>query len=82
MENTETKTEATQGKRLYRSTTNRIFAGICGGFGDYLNVDPVLLRLIWTLVVVSTGIFPGVFAYFIAIFIIPEKITETNSKVK
>jgi phage shock protein C len=69
MENTETKEQ----KRLYRSKTNRIFAGICGGLGEYLDVDPVMLRLVWTLIVVFTGIFPGVIAYFIAIFIVPEK---------
>lgn len=76
MENTETKTETTQEKRLYRSKTNRVFAGICGGLGEYVNVDPVMLRLIWVLIVVFTGIFPGVIAYFVAIFIIPEKIVE------
>lgn len=70
MENTETKEQ----KRLYRSKTNRIFAGICGGLGEYLDVDPVMLRLVWTLIVVFTGIFPGVIVYFIAIFIVPEKV--------
>lgn len=70
MENTETKEQ----KRLYRSKTNRIFAGICGGLGEYMNVDPVMLRLIWTLIVIFTGIFPGVIAYFIAIFIVPERV--------
>ncbi len=61
-------------KKLYRSKTNRIFAGICGGLGEYMNIDPVLIRLIWLLVVVFTGIFPGVLVYIIAIFIIPEKV--------
>lgn len=70
MENTETKEQ----KRLYRSKTNKVFAGICGGLGDYMDVDPVMLRLIWTLIVIFTGIFPGVIAYFIAIFIVPERV--------
>ena len=76
MEHTETKTEPTQEKRLYRSKTNRVFAGICGGLGEYMNVDPVILRLVWVLVVIFTGIFPGVIAYFISIFIIPEKLSN------
>lgn len=59
-------------KRLYRSDTNRIFAGICGGFGEYLNIDPVVLRIVWLLVVIFTGLVPGVVAYIIAIFLIPE----------
>jgi len=72
MENTEAQTEITEPKRLYRSKTNKIFAGICGGLGEYMNVDPVALRLVWVLIVVFTGIFPGVIAYLISIFIIPE----------
>ena len=69
MDNTETKEQ----KRLYRSKTNRIFTGICGGLGEYLDIDPTALRLVWVLVVVFTGIFPGVLAYFIAMFVVPEK---------
>ena len=60
-------------KRLYRSGKNKVFAGICGGVGEYFNVDPALIRLIWVLVVIFTGFFPGVLAYIIAIFIVPEK---------
>ena len=62
-----------QTKRLYRSKKNKVFAGICGGVGEYFNVDPALIRLIWVLVVIFTGFFPGVIAYIIAIFIVPEK---------
>lgn len=58
-------------KRLYRSEKNKIFAGICGGLGEFFNVDPTALRLVWLLIVVFTGIFPGVIAYILAIFIIP-----------
>lgn len=60
---------------LYRSESNRIFAGICGGLGEYFGVDPVPLRLLWLLVVIFTGFFPGVLAYILAIFIIPLKKT-------
>ena len=60
-------------KRLYRSSKNKVFAGICGGLGEYADVDPVILRLFWLLVVVFTGFIPGVFAYIVAIFIIPKK---------
>ncbi|HEY4489962.1 MAG TPA: PspC domain-containing protein [Candidatus Paceibacterota bacterium] len=58
-------------KRLYRSKTNRVFAGICGGLGQYFNIDPAILRLFWVLVVIFTGFVPGVIAYIIAIFIVP-----------
>jgi phage shock protein C len=58
-------------KHLFRSEKNRFFAGICGGFGEYFNIDPVILRIVWLLVVIFTGFVPGVLAYVIAIFIIP-----------
>lgn len=63
-------------KRLYRSRTNKIFAGICGGLGDYLEIDPVVLRLLWLLVVVFTGFVPGVLTYIIAILIIPRELSS------
>ena len=63
----------TEMKRLYRSDRNRVFAGICGGLGEYWNIDPVLLRLIWLLVVIFTGVVPGLVAYIIGIFIIPRR---------
>lgn len=60
-------------KNLYRSMKNRIFAGICGGVGEYIGVDPTVVRLVWLLVVIFTGFFPGVIAYIIAIYIVPER---------
>lgn len=59
-------------KRLYRSRTNRVFAGVCGGLGEYLNTDATVLRLIWTLIVVFTGLIPGVLVYVVAAIIVPE----------
>jgi len=60
-------------KLLYRSKKNKIFFGICGGLGEYLNIDPTILRLVWMLVVIFTGLVPGVIAYILAIFIVPEE---------
>jgi phage shock protein C len=61
-------------KNLYRSKKNRILAGIFGGLGEYFDIDPTVLRLGWLLVFVFTGIFPGLLAYIIAIFIVPNKL--------
>jgi phage shock protein C len=36
-------------KRLYRSVKNRVLSGVCGGIGEYFQVDPVMIRLIWVL---------------------------------
>lgn len=59
-------------KKLYRSNTNRVWKGVLGGFGEYSNVDPVMLRVVFILFVLVTGIFPGVIAYIISIFVIPN----------
>ena len=58
-------------KRLYRSKKSRIIAGVCGGIGDYFDVDPTIVRLIWALSVFGMG--TGVLAYLVALIIIPEK---------
>lgn len=59
------------GKQLYRSRRNRVIAGICGGIGEYLGVDPTVIRLLWVLFVFAGG--AGVLAYIVAYFIIPER---------
>ena len=59
-------------KRLYRSTQNRKVAGLCGGLGEYLAVDPTVVRLIAVFGGLATGIFPFFVAYVIAWIIVPE----------
>lgn len=59
-------------KRLYRSRQNRIIAGIIGGVGDYFEIDPSLLRLVWLVVVVFSGVVPGLVVYILACFVIPR----------
>jgi len=56
-------------KKLYRSKTNRVFFGICGGLGEYFNIDPILFRIIFVLLALAQGI--GLILYIIAAFIIP-----------
>ena len=60
-------------KKLHRSNANKILAGIIGGIGEYFDVDPVILRLGWLLIVISTGLVPGIIVYLLAIYIIPRK---------
>lgn len=57
-------------KRLYKSDSNRILFGVCGGIGEYFNVDPTIIRLIMVLIG-CTG--TGIFAYLIAAVIIPNR---------
>jgi phage shock protein PspC (stress-responsive transcriptional regulator) len=58
-------------KQLTRSTKTRMIAGVCGGLGEYANLDPTLVRLGAVLLFFLTG--PGiVVAYLIMALIIPE----------
>jgi phage shock protein C len=59
-------------KRLYRSREHRIIFGICGGLGDYFNLDPVLIRLIWLLLSFFSG-GAGFLVYLVLVFVIPEE---------
>ncbi|MDQ5912202.1 MAG: phage shock protein [Patescibacteria group bacterium] len=63
-------------KKLYRSKTDRVWTGVCGGLAEYLNIDSNFLRLIWVFAVIITGLVPGVLVYFIALAIVPEKLAE------
>ena len=36
-------------KKLYRSNINKMLCGVCGGIGEYFNIDPTIVRLIWAI---------------------------------
>ena len=56
-------------KKLYRSKKDRVFAGVCGGIGEYLGVDPTVIRLL-AVILGFTG--SGVLADIVAAILIPE----------
>ena len=58
-------------RKLVRSRTNRMLCGVCGGVGEYLNVDPTLVRLLWVLCSLA-GCGTGLIIYIAAALIIPE----------
>ena len=58
-------------KKLFRSLDNRMVCGVCGGIGNYFNIDPTLIRLVWVLASFVGG--GGLLAYIIAAIIIPEE---------
>ncbi len=57
-------------KRLYRSSTNCMLAGVCGGIGEYFNIDPTLVRLGWIAFSALGG--SGLLAYIVAAVVIPK----------
>jgi phage shock protein C len=58
-------------KKLYRSSTNSMITGVCGGLAEYIEIDATVLRLIWAVVVVFTGFVPGILVYIVAAIIMP-----------
>ena len=60
-------------QRLYRSVTNKKIAGICGGIGEMMDVDPTIVRLVTIVLGLVTGIIPFIIAYIVAWWIVPEK---------
>lgn len=63
-------------RRLYRSATDRVLGGVCGGFAKYANVDPALVRII---VAVSMLAGLSLLAYVVAWLIIPVEETEAET---
>ncbi len=63
-------------KRLYRSSTQKVIGGVAGGLGDYLDIDPVLVRIAFVVAFFFGG--AGLLAYIIAWIIIPEQPRENT----
>lgn len=57
-------------RRLYKSNTNKMLDGVCGGIAEYFDIDPTLVRLAWVLFCALGG--SGVLAYIVAAIIIPR----------
>ena len=60
-------------KRLYKSDTNKIFAGVIGGIGEYFVLDPTILRLAYILLAVVTVLGPAIIGYVIAALVVLKK---------
>ena len=61
-----------EGKKLYKSRTDRKVAGVCAGLGEYLGLDTTIVRLCWILGTVFTVGCVGVIAYLIFAAVIPD----------
>ena len=58
-------------KKLYRSTKDKVLAGVCGGLGEYFDVDPTLIRIL-TAALCTTG--SGLLLYIVAAVVMPERV--------
>ena len=60
-------------KKLYRSRADKKISGVCGGLGQYLNIDPTLVRVLYVVLSLFTTCFPGLILYILLAIIIPEE---------
>ncbi|MCK4462146.1 MAG: PspC domain-containing protein [candidate division Zixibacteria bacterium] len=69
-------------KKLYRSDTNKVISGVCGGLGDYFDIDPVLVRVIAVILALAHQV--TIVAYIFAWMFVPkrESLVETSAPVE
>ncbi len=63
-------------RRLYRSQKNKVIAGVCGGYADYFDVDPVIMRLLFVLLAFFGG--SGFLIYIVSIILLPKQPYDVN----
>lgn len=60
-------------KKLYRSSTNKNLCGVCGGLGEYFDIDPTVVRVIFVLLTLFSAAFPGVIIYIVLALVMPQE---------
>jgi len=58
--------------KLRRSTTNRIIAGVCGGFAEWLGWNPTTFRVLFVIVSILSAAFPGLLVYLVLWLVMPK----------
>ena len=62
-------------KKVTRSRNNKMICGVCGGIGEYFNIDPTVVRLLWA-ILTAGGFGSGLLVYIIAAIVVPEEYTN------
>ena len=60
-------------KKLYKSNSDKLLAGVLGGFAEYIGVDSTLVRLVYVLIAMFSAGFPGILFYIICALVIPDE---------
>jgi phage shock protein C len=60
-------------KTLYRSRSNRIIGGVAAGLGEYLGMDPTVVRLLFVFIGLVGWVAPALIVYVVMMFIVPEE---------
>lgn len=62
------------GKRLWRSDSDKMIAGVCGGIADFLGWTPLSVRVLYVLISLCSAAFPGFIAYLVLWFVMPRQL--------
>lgn len=57
-------------KKLYKSNSNKVIAGVCGGLAEYFDFDASVIRILWALSVLMFG--TGILVYIVCALVIPN----------
>ncbi|CBY61602.1 PspC domain-containing protein [Listeria monocytogenes] len=63
-------------KKLYKSSSQKMIAGVCGGLAEYFGIEVTIIRLLWAGAVLFFG--TGILLYIIAAIIIPKETPESE----
>lgn len=61
------------GKRLYLSDIDKKIGGVCGGLGEYFEIDPTVVRVLWVVFTLVSAFWGGFIAYIIAWIVMPRR---------
>lgn len=59
-------------KKLYRSSSDKMLFGVCGGLADYFGVDSTVVRILYAVITLFTGGFLGIILYIVMGLIMPQ----------
>lgn len=60
-------------KKLFRSTSEKMLCGVCGGLAEYFDIDPTLVRVGYVFLSLFSAAFPGLLLYIVMALIVPVK---------
>ena len=66
--------------KLHKSTKDKMISGVCGGLGEYLNIDSSIIRIIWVVASFANGL--GILLYILASIILPYEENDEREEVK
>ncbi|EAC8434663.1 PspC domain-containing protein [Listeria monocytogenes] len=63
-------------KKLYKSSSQKMIAGVCGGIAEYFRIEVTIVRLVWVAATLFLG--SGILLYILAAIIIPKATPESE----